>query len=110
VLLDAVRRGVALATSSPREVAGATPRCSATRRSCTLSRGPALHEWSVDVGVEGRIVSVVWYEQSRRIEVHYFDTEPDYLEGDEQIVREMAEDEGMCLVSTEDGIRGWVRP
>ncbi|HVA04635.1 MAG TPA: hypothetical protein VMU64_12930 [Acidimicrobiales bacterium] len=55
-------------------------------------------------------MSVVWYEQSRRIEVHYFDTEPDYLEGDEQIVREMAEDEGMCLVSTEDGIRGWVRP
>jgi hypothetical protein len=56
------------------------------------------------------IESVVWYEESHRIEVNYLDSEPDYLEGEERIVREMAEDEGMWLVPTAGGIRRWVRP
>jgi hypothetical protein len=53
---------------------------------------------------------VVWYEKGHRIEVNYLDTEPDVLEGEERVVRDMAEDEGMWLVPGSDGIRRWVRP
>ncbi|HEY5026368.1 MAG TPA: hypothetical protein VII76_15435 [Acidimicrobiales bacterium] len=60
--------------------------------------------------VKDVITSVVWYEHGHRIEVNYVDTEPDYLEGEERVVRDMAEDEGMWLVPSSDGMRRWVRP
>lgn len=59
---------------------------------------------------KGEIASVVWYERGHCIEVNYVDSEPDFLEGDERVVREMADDEGLLLVPTSNGVRRWVRP
>ena len=60
--------------------------------------------------LKGEIASVVWYQQGHGIEVTYLDAEPDYLEGDERVIREMAEDEGMWSMPASAGIRRWVRP
>jgi hypothetical protein len=93
----------------PQEVAGATSRVDS--RLFTWG-GPVDHGLRIGATnmLKDEIASVVWYEESHRIEVNYIDSEPDYLEGEERIVREMAEDEGMQLVSTSGGIRRWVRP
>jgi hypothetical protein len=55
------------------------------------------------------IASLVWYEESHRIEVNYVEGGPDYLECEEPVIREMAEDEGLSLVPTSNGVRRWVR-
>ena len=60
--------------------------------------------------LKGEISSVVWHREGHRIEVHYLDGDPDYLEGDELIVSRMAENEGMWLVPTPEGVLRWVRP
>jgi len=49
-------------------------------------------------------------EQGHRIEVNYADGDPDYMEGDELIVSQMAENEGLRLTLTADYMRRWVRP
>ncbi len=58
---------------------------------------------------KGEIASLVWYEESHCIEVNYIDGEPDYLEGEERVIREMAEDDGLWSVRTSNGIRRWIR-
>lgn len=60
--------------------------------------------------LKGEIVSVVWHEHGHRIEVHYLEGGPDYMEGEEHVVSEMAADEGMHLVVAAHGTRRWERP
>jgi len=59
---------------------------------------------------KGEIECVVWHEQGHRIEVTYVWGDPDYLEGDEMVVSQMAENEGLCLAPSVDEPRRWVRP
>jgi hypothetical protein len=57
----------------------------------------------------GKIASVVWYRHGHRIEVHYVEGDPDYLEGDELVVSQMADNEGLWSVPGPDDMRRWVR-
>ena len=53
--------------------------------------------------LKGEIASVVWQQQGHRIEVNYVDGAPDYMQGDEVVVSQMAENEGMVA----DAHCGW---
>jgi hypothetical protein len=57
---------------------------------------------------KGETASVVWHRQGHRIEVHYVEGDPDYLERDELVIGHMTENEGMWLVPTSDGTRRWI--
>jgi hypothetical protein len=60
--------------------------------------------------LRGEIASVVWRQRGHRIEVTYEEGDPDYLEGDELVISQMADNEGLWSVPTSDGSRRWVRP
>jgi hypothetical protein len=60
--------------------------------------------------LKGEISSVVWHREGHRIELNYFEGDPDYLEGDELVISQMAENEGMWSVPTSGESRRWVRP
>lgn len=59
--------------------------------------------------LKSEIVSVVWHERGHRIEVNYVEGDPDYMEGDELVISQMAENEGLSLVPTSSDVRRWVR-
>jgi hypothetical protein len=59
--------------------------------------------------LKSEIASVVWHEQGHRIEVIYVEGDPDYMQGDELVISQMAENEGLSLVATSPDIRRWVR-
>jgi hypothetical protein len=60
--------------------------------------------------VRREITSVVWYRLGHRIEVNYFEGESDHFEGDELVVSQMAENEGLWSVPSSEGTHRWVRP
>jgi hypothetical protein len=60
--------------------------------------------------LRGEIASVVWLQPGHRIEVTYEEGDSDFLEGDELVISQMAENEGLWSVPTSDGSRRWVRP
>lgn len=60
--------------------------------------------------LKGEIASVVWHQQEHRIEVNYVDGDTDYMEGDELVISNMADNEGLWLTLTLDDTRRWVRP
>ena len=49
------------------------------------------------------ITSVVWQERGHRIEVTYVEGDPDSFEGDELVISQMAENEGMWSIPSVDG-------
>jgi len=59
---------------------------------------------------KGEITSVMWHQQGHRIEVNYVEGDTDYMEGDELVVSNMADNEGLWLTLTSDDTRKWVRP
>jgi hypothetical protein len=56
------------------------------------------------------MTAVVWHERGHRIEVTYVEGDPDFFEGDELVISQMAENEGMWLIPSVEGTRRWVRP
>ena len=60
--------------------------------------------------LRGEIATVVWRRQGHCIEVNYVDGDPDYFKGDELVISQMAENEGLWSVPTSDGTLRWVRP
>jgi len=60
--------------------------------------------------LKGDIASVVWHRQGHRIEVNYVEGKTDNMEGDELVVSDMADNEGLWLTLTSDDTRKWVRP
>jgi hypothetical protein len=58
---------------------------------------------------KGEIASVVWHEVDHRIEVAYLEGEPDFLQGDELVITQMAENEGLRSVPAPDHVRRWER-
>jgi hypothetical protein len=57
-----------------------------------------------------KIASVVWYRRGQRIEVNYVEGDSDTLVGDEAVVSQMAENEGLWSVPGPEDTRRWVRP
>lgn len=59
---------------------------------------------------KGEIASVEWHQVDHRIEVAYLEGDPDYLQGDELVITQMVEDEGLRSVPAPDHVRRWERP
>jgi len=60
--------------------------------------------------LKNEVASVVWHRQGHRIEVNYVEGDTDYMEGDELVVSQRAENEGLWLTLTADDMLQWVRP
>jgi hypothetical protein len=58
---------------------------------------------------KGEIASVVWHEVGHRIEVAYLEGDPDFFYGDELVITQMVEDEGLKPVPAPDHVRRWER-
>jgi hypothetical protein len=58
---------------------------------------------------KGEIASVVWHEVDHRIEVAYLEGDPDFLQGDELVITQMAENEGLRSVPAPAHVRRWER-
>ena len=68
-----------------------------------------VHPW-LQLMLKGEIASVVWHRLGHRIELNYVEGDPDVLEGDELVISQMAENEGMWSVPSQGDTHRWVRP